>query len=432
MPIPQTVDPESKPASSEPRADRSARPTCSELQAAAHRRSSAGRAATSGTRTARSYLDLLGGIATCALGHCHPEVTAAAKAQMDTLWHVSNVFYSEPQIALAEQLTALSGLAGARSSATRARRPTRRCIKLARKAQNDRGQPGALRVHLLRELASTAAPWPPSPPPASPSTRRASSRCPPGFVHVPYGDLEAVRKAVGPQTAAILVEPIQGEGGVRTAPDGLPEGAARAVRRARLLLLIDEVQTGHGPHRQDVRLPARGHPARRRSAWPRRSATACPSARWSAPRRRARRFARAPTARTFGGNLVAAAAAIATRPPGQRPARRSRPTLEKGEHVVARGRQMQARHPALVEGRARARAPPGLRAVVRARDRWSPAAGSAACSEPRRRETVRFAPPLHRHPRGAGRGARASSRSRVVARRPTPVAGSEPPRRRAR
>src|SRR6476660_7621620 len=60
------------------------------------------------------YLDLLGGIATCALGHCHPEIVAAAKKQMETLWHVSNVFYSEPQIALAERLTAASGLPGAR------------------------------------------------------------------------------------------------------------------------------------------------------------------------------------------------------------------------------------------------------------------------------------------------------------------------------
>src|SRR5512142_2892316 len=63
----------------------------------------------------KRYLDLLGGIATCALGHCHPVVTAAAKAQLDTLWHCSNVFYSEPQIALAEKLTAASGLPGARA-----------------------------------------------------------------------------------------------------------------------------------------------------------------------------------------------------------------------------------------------------------------------------------------------------------------------------
>src|SRR5262245_25189536 len=63
----------------------------------------------------KKYLDLLGGIATCALGHCHPAVTQAAKAQLEKLWHCSNVFYSEPQVALAEKLAAASGLAGARS-----------------------------------------------------------------------------------------------------------------------------------------------------------------------------------------------------------------------------------------------------------------------------------------------------------------------------
>src|ERR1700752_4427564 len=85
------------------------------------------------------YLDLLGGIATCALGHCHPEVTAATKAQLDTLWHVSNVFYSQPQIDLAEKVTEASGMDRAFFCNSGAE-ANEAIIKLARKVQKDRGQ----------------------------------------------------------------------------------------------------------------------------------------------------------------------------------------------------------------------------------------------------------------------------------------------------
>src|SRR6187551_2885602 len=88
----------------------------------------------------KRYLDLLGGIATCALGHCHPEVTAAAKAQLDKLWHVSNVFYTEPQIRLAEALTQESGLARAFFCNSGAEANEAQ-LKLARRVQKDRGQP---------------------------------------------------------------------------------------------------------------------------------------------------------------------------------------------------------------------------------------------------------------------------------------------------
>src|SRR5581483_425366 len=95
----------------------------------------------------KKYLDLLGGIATCALGHCHPQVTAAAKKQLDTLWHCSNVFYTEPQVALAEKLAAASGLPGARAFfCNSGGEANEALLKLARRAQKDRNQPGRYEV----------------------------------------------------------------------------------------------------------------------------------------------------------------------------------------------------------------------------------------------------------------------------------------------
>ncbi len=240
----------------------------------------------------KRYLDLLGGIATCALGHCHPKVVEAAKRQMETLWHCSNVFYSEPQIALAERLTQASGLPGARAFfCNSGAEANEALLKLARRHQ----QPSATRRSAFdnsfhgRTLATVTAT-------GQPKYQAGFEPLMPGFKHVPYGDLAAVEKAVGPLTAAILVEPIQGEGGVRVAPEGFLKGLRRLCDEKKLLLLIDEVQTGIGPHRQGLRLPARGHSARRASRSPSRSATACPSARWSAPARRPRRCPRAPTA----------------------------------------------------------------------------------------------------------------------------------------
>jgi acetylornithine/N-succinyldiaminopimelate aminotransferase len=194
----------------------------------------------------KRYLDLLGGIATCALGHCHPAIVAAATKQMQTLWHVSNVFYSEPQIALAERLTASSGLPGARAFfCNSGAEANEALIKLARRAQVDRGFKD--RYELLtfessfhgRTLATLTAT-------AQPKYQAGFEPLPQGFRHVPYGDLDAVRKAIGPHTGAILVEPIQGEGGVRVAPAGFLKGLRALCDEKGLLLMIDEVQTGFG------------------------------------------------------------------------------------------------------------------------------------------------------------------------------------------
>jgi acetylornithine/N-succinyldiaminopimelate aminotransferase len=194
----------------------------------------------------KRYLDLLGGIATCALGHCHPAIVAAAQKQMETLWHVSNVFYSEPQIALAERLTAASGLPGARAFfCNSGAEANEALIKLARRAQIDRGHKDRYELICFessfhgRTLATLTAT-------GQPKYQAGFEPLPVGFNHVPYGDLAAVRAAIGPHTGAILVEPIQGEGGVRVAPAGFLKGLRALCDEKGLLLMIDEVQTGFG------------------------------------------------------------------------------------------------------------------------------------------------------------------------------------------
>ncbi len=194
----------------------------------------------------KKYLDMLGGIATCALGHCHPAVTAAAKAQLDKLWHCSNVFYSEPQVALAEKLIAASGIPNARAFfCNSGAEANEALIKLARRAQKDRGQKERYEILTFdnsfhgRTLATLTAT-------GQPKYQQGFEPLPEGFRHLPYGDLDAVKKAIGPKTAAILVEPIQGEGGVRPAPEGFLKALRALCDEHKLLLLVDEVQTGLG------------------------------------------------------------------------------------------------------------------------------------------------------------------------------------------
>jgi acetylornithine/N-succinyldiaminopimelate aminotransferase len=192
----------------------------------------------------REYLDLLGGIATCGLGHCHPEVVAAVRAQLEKLWHVSNVFYSEPQIDLAVRLTSASGLQRAFFCNSGAE-ANEALIKLARKVQKDRGHADRYEIITFdnsfhgRTLATVTAT-------GQTKYQKGFEPLPAGFPHVPYGDVDAVRKAVGPHTAAILVEPIQGEGGVRLAPPGFLKALRALCDEKGLLLFVDEIQTGMG------------------------------------------------------------------------------------------------------------------------------------------------------------------------------------------
>ncbi|TWE12471.1 acetylornithine transaminase [Rudaeicoccus suwonensis] len=188
----------------------------------------------------RRYLDLLGGIAVNALGHGHPALVAAVSRQVATALHVSNLFTSPGQIALAEKLLQISGApAGSRvffgNSGAEA---IEAAIKLARRT----GRPGIVAAQGAFHGRTTGA---------LALTAKAAYREPfepliPGVSHVPYGDADALRAAVDATTAAIVLEPLQGEAGVVEPPDGYLRQAREIASDAGALLIVDEIQTGVG------------------------------------------------------------------------------------------------------------------------------------------------------------------------------------------
>lgn len=188
----------------------------------------------------KEYLDFLAGIAVCALGHCHPLVTEAIRRQAGELVHVSNLFYTEPQIRLAELLTKNTFgdkifLANSGAEANEA------AIKLARIYS------GAGRYQVIslsgsfhgRTLATVAAT-------GQPKFHKGFEPLPDGFLHAPFGDLDALAAMITDKTCAILCEPLQGEGGVRPLDKEYLHGIKKLCDTHRLLLIFDEIQTGLG------------------------------------------------------------------------------------------------------------------------------------------------------------------------------------------
>jgi len=186
----------------------------------------------------KTYLDLLGGIAVNILGHRHPAVIEAVTAQLNTLGHVSNLYATEPGVALAESLVGHLGSparaffcnsgAEANEVAFKITRLTGRTKIVA--AQN------SFHGRTMGALALTGQP-----------AKQKPFEPLPGFVtHVPYGDTDALAEAVADDTAAVFLEPIMGEGGVVVPPDGYLTAAREITRRHGALLAIDEVQTGVG------------------------------------------------------------------------------------------------------------------------------------------------------------------------------------------
>jgi acetylornithine/N-succinyldiaminopimelate aminotransferase len=293
----------------------------------------------------KEYLDLLSGIATCAPGHCHPEVVAAVKAQLDKLWHVSNVFYSEPSIELAAQLTALSGLPRAFFCNSGAE-ANEALIKLARKVMKDRGTPERFEIICFensfhgRTLATVTAT-------GQPKYQKGFEPLPAGFVHVPYGDLEAVRKVVGPSTAAILVEPIQGEGGVRMAPQGFLKALRELCDQHKMLLLVDEVQTGMGRTGKTFGFQHEGIQPDGISL-AKSLGNGLPIGAMLCSEETGKSLPSGTHGSTFGGNLVAATAAnVVVR--SIRDPQLMREVQEKGEYFIAQGRALQGKLPTIIK-----------------------------------------------------------------------------------
>ncbi|MGV0784905.1 acetylornithine transaminase [Mycolicibacterium sp. XJ775] len=186
----------------------------------------------------KSYLDLLGGIAVNLLGHRHPGVIEAVTTQLSTLGHTSNLYATEPGIALAEALVGHLG-APARAffcnSGTEANEVAFKITRLTGKTNVVAAQ-GAFHGRTMGSLALTGQP-----------AKQAPFEPLPGNVtHVPYGDAEALAAAVDSDTAAVFLEPIMGEGGVVVPPAGYLAQARDITTRNGALLVLDEVQTGVG------------------------------------------------------------------------------------------------------------------------------------------------------------------------------------------
>ncbi|WP_028579463.1 acetylornithine transaminase [Desulfogranum japonicum] len=188
----------------------------------------------------KEYLDFLAGIAVCSLGHCHPAVTKAVVKQAESLVHVSNLFHTRPQIELAELLTR-NCFADRVFMANSGAEANEAALKLARIHSG----PGRYEVISLtgsfhgRTLATVAAT-------GQSKFHEGFEPLPQGFVHAEFGDLEAVKNLIGPQTCAILCEPLQGEGGVRPLEKEYLQGLRDLCDTHGLLLIFDEIQTGLG------------------------------------------------------------------------------------------------------------------------------------------------------------------------------------------
>jgi predicted acetylornithine/succinylornithine family transaminase len=191
----------------------------------------------------KRYLDFLTGISVCSVGHCHPDVVQAVQEQSQRLVHVSNLFYTEPMARLAERLaeSSLGGRVFFSNSGTEANECA---IKIARKHAHRRGVTAPEIVSFESDFHGRTY----GALSATPGLARNEALGPmlPGFRSVPRNDGDALREAVGENTAAVLIEPIQGESGVFPISEEALLAARQACDEAGSLLIFDEIQTGVG------------------------------------------------------------------------------------------------------------------------------------------------------------------------------------------
>ncbi|NCY15948.1 MAG: acetylornithine transaminase [Actinobacteria bacterium] len=195
-------------------------------------------------REGKEYLDFLGGIAVLSLGHAHPAMVAALTDQISKLTHISNIYFSEPQILLQEELVRrtfadrvffCNSGAEANEAAIKLARRHARIVQRSPKFELITLE-GSFHGRTLGALAATG----------QPAKWEGFQPLPEGFRHVVWNDLEAIEAAIDPTVAAIMLEPIQGEGGVNPATAAYFEGVRRLCDEHGLLFIVDEIQTGLG------------------------------------------------------------------------------------------------------------------------------------------------------------------------------------------
>lgn len=192
----------------------------------------------------RAYVDFIAGIAVCNLGHCHPDLAATLAEQARTLWHVSNLYYTSPQAELAAWLTAHS-FADRVFFANSGAEANEAAIKLARKYFKDRGAPERYRVVSMKQsfhgrtMATLSAT-------GQEKVRKGYDPILEGFDYAAFNDIEELSCLVGPATCAIMLEPIQGEGGVVVPDREYLVQVRRLCDETGCLLIYDEIQTGIG------------------------------------------------------------------------------------------------------------------------------------------------------------------------------------------
>ncbi|MCF3628333.1 aspartate aminotransferase family protein [Thalassospiraceae bacterium LMO-SO8] len=192
----------------------------------------------------RRFLDMGSGIAVNSLGHCHPKLVAALTEQAKTLWHVSNLYRVAGQERVADLLVANS-FADTVFFNNSGAEAVEAAIKMARRYHHGAGHPERYRIISCdgsfhgRSLTDLAAG-------SSEKHREGFGPMPEGFDHVPFDNLNAMRAAITDQTAAILVEPVQGEGGIKAPSPGFLKGIREMCDEFGILMVLDEVQTGNG------------------------------------------------------------------------------------------------------------------------------------------------------------------------------------------
>ncbi len=192
----------------------------------------------------RRYTDFVAGIAVCNLGHAHPKIAKALSAQADILFHVSNLYYTLPQVELASWLVEKS-FADRVFFCNSGAEANEAAIKLARKHFSEKGENGRYRIVAMeksfhgRTMATLSAT-------GQGKIKKGFEPVLDGFDFVPFNDAKAVKSKIDSSTCAVLLEPVQGEGGVRCPDSKYLKTVRRICDEAGILLIFDEIQTGIG------------------------------------------------------------------------------------------------------------------------------------------------------------------------------------------